>query len=307
MLEAHPVQRRQTMATKIISGSALALEIEGKAAGALRSLQPPGYSFDPGSTRLEAGDITVAGEIAITPMDAEFDLAVAAPLLDWALSLARRNSQAPSGAALVLDANFKVRRRIEWTEGLLTEVRFPVLDASAKSPFTVGLAWQPASIAQGKATGDIVGPGPGKRKSLMVSNFRVQGLPFDTKFTSRVTLPTVRGKVAAETYGSSRRTGRHYASVDDGEISIEVAASSASAARDWVQAVAADGRVTDPELLNFSIEMLDPSLKNVLAAITLNGCSLAGYAEDRIESASERSAGVKLRFTIGLFDIKVAA
>jgi hypothetical protein len=294
------------MATKITGGSALALEIDGKAAGALRSLQPPGYSVAQALTRLEAGDATVAGEIAITPMDAEFDLSAASPLLDWALSLSRRNSQAPSGAALVLDTNFKVRRRIEWTEGLLTEVRFPALDASAKSPFTVGLAWQPASIAQGKTNGDIVRPGPGKRKSLLVSNFRVQGLPFDTKFTSRVTLPTVRGKVAVETYGSSRRTGCHYASVDNGEVSIEVVAGSASAARDWVQAVAVDGRVTDSELMNFSIEMVDASLKNVLATITLNGCSLAGYTEDRIESASERSVGVKLRFTIGQFDIKMA-
>ena len=74
-----------------------------------------------------------------------------------------------------------------------------------------------------------------------------------------------------------------------------------------MQAVAVDGRVTDSELLNFSIEMVDASLKNVLATITLNGCSLAGYTEDRIESASERSAGVKLRFTIGQFDIKLSA
>jgi len=77
--------------------------------------------------------------------------------------------------------------------------------------------------------------------------------------------------------------------------------------RDWVAKVIDDGTVTDADRIDFGIELLDSSLKSVLATITLRGCALTGYAEFELGVAVERPANVALRFSVGDLDIKAVA
>jgi hypothetical protein len=286
----------------------IALELVGKPAGWLRRLQPPGYE----TTQVAAptGEPVLAesaGRFTVTPVDADFAFAGAGPLLDWALTLPRKLLVAIDGAIQLLDRNYRVARRIEWSQGLLTELRLPELDATSKSPFTVGLTWQPEAIRFARASLAAGTTRPGKSKTVLLSNFRVVGLPFDASAVIRVALPTVRAKIALETFGTHRPPQQHSASVDLGDVRLEIGARSADAVRDWVVKVIGDGTVTDDERINFGIELLDSSLKNVLATITLGGCALTGYAEFELTAAAEKPANVALRFSVGDLDIKAAA
>ena len=295
----------------IVSGSTygnIALELAGKPAGWLRRMQPPGYEVAKVAAATgESVLVRSAGRVTPTPVDADFALAGPGPLLDWALTLPRKLPVAMDGAIQLLDRNYRAVRRIEWSQGLLTELRLPELDATSKSFFTVGLTWQPEAIRFAKAGSDTGASKPGKSKTILLSNFRLIGLPFDASAVIRVALPAVRAKIEVETIGTQRLPQRHVAGVDLGEVRLEIGARSADAVRDWVVKVIDDGKVTEAEQIDFGVELLDSSLKNVLATITLRGCALTGYAEFELATAAERPANVALRFSVGDLDIKAVA
>lgn len=287
------------MATRTTSSTQLGLELAGKLIASVSSLQLPGYRVEqvvvPTGPNASA---RLGVNVNITPLDAAFTPTPSDALTDWALSLPRGLGATPrDGAALVLDINNKLTRRVEWTEALVTELRLPELDAASKAGFSMGLSWLPGTVSYAKASGAVVKLPPVNktRKALLLSNFRVQGLPFDGKFVSRITLPTVTGTLAAQKPG--------YAQVDLGEVRLVLAARSRDDVLAWVQQVMADGQIADQEYLSLSIELLDPTLKNVLLTLQLSGCALLGYEESRLDTAQDALGTVSLRFAVGKLDM----
>ena len=297
------------MATKPGAAATLtALELNGQGVGIARSLQMPGYRVETVVVPAGPGKAArLAANISISTMEASIDLGEPGPLLEWALSLARGDALATDGAALVLDANRKPQRRVEWSAGLITGLKLPVLDASNKQVFSLGLTWQPATVSYAKAgdTGSVVLPAP-KRKPITTANFRVSGLPFDARFISQVGLPTVTAKLLVEQTGQQRLPSRHYASVDLGELRLVFNARSQGDVLAWVQKVVADGRIADGDYLGIVVEMLDASLKTVLASISLAGCGLLRYEEDPISGNSEQVQQCTLCFAVGQLDLQLA-
>lgn len=295
------------MATVRIQSNTSGLELDGQFAGWLRRLQPPGYAVDTVVAPLGPGGAArLAAQVAITPMSAEFTLVQRDALLDWALSLARGDDRPRAGAGLVFDGNFRLVRRIAWSEGLLTELQLPTLDAASKLPFTIGLGWLPGSVTYPKAAGEAV-PGAKitRKKGPLLCNFRVQGLPFDGRWVTRLALPTVSARLVEQMDGGGRLPSRHHSAIDLGELRIDLAAPGRDAALAWVGKTIADGVISDGEYLTLSVELLDATLKNVLATITLEGCGLLGYAEDALDGSAERAPGVSLRLGVGRLDLQV--
>lgn len=294
------------MAVSGLTSGDIALELGGKPAGPLRRVQSPGYEVGQVAATGESAGANRAGRFTLTPADADFAVTGPGPLLDWAQTLLHKVPIAIDGAIELLDRNFRVVRRVEWSQGLLTELRLPELDATSKSAFTVGLTWQPEAIRFAKGGSSASASRPGKSKALLLSHFRVIGLPFDASAVIRVALPTVRATIADAT-GSDGRPQPLVAGVDLGEVRLEIGARSADAVRDWVVKVIGEDTVTDAERVDLSIELLDPQLKNVLATITLRGCALTGYAEFEVAAGADRSANVALRFSVGDVDLKAGA
>lgn len=297
------------MATKpsAASNALTALELNGKAVGLARSLQMPGYRVETVVVPAGPGNAArLAANISISTMEASVDLGEPGPLLDWALSLPRGNAMATDGAALVLDANRKPQRRVEWSAGLITALKLPVLDASSKQVFSLGLTWQPATVSYAKPgdAGSVVIPAP-KRKPIVTANFRVNGLPFDARFISQVVLPTVTAKLVVEQTSQQRLPSRHYASVDLGELRLVFNARSQGDVLAWVQKVVANGRIADGDYLGIVVELLDASLKTVLASISLAGCGLLRYEEDLISSSVEQVQQCTLSFAVGQLDLQL--
>ena len=299
MQKHHYQQPKDTMmATRTTTTSKPVIELAGKLAGTVSSLQLPGYRVD--KVMVPAGPNRPAhgvAQVSITPLDAAFNLTQSNALTDWVLSLPRGGQAQPlDGAALVLDFNNKLTRRVEWTEALVTELRLPELDAASKVAFSVGVSWLPSTVSFAKASGEVIALPPiSKTKALLLSNFRVQGLPFDGKFVSRISLPTVTATVAAPK--------PEYAQMNLGEVRLVLSAISRDSALAWVQQVVADGQIADKEALSFSVELLDAAFKNVRLTVQLGGCALLGYEESRLDAAQEASATVTVRFSVGKLDM----
>lgn len=287
------------MATRNTNVFQLGIELAGKLSATVSSLQMPGYRVEkvnvPAGPKGPAHGMAQAG---ITPLDTAFNLTQSNALTDWVFSLARGQRARPmDGAVVVLDVNHKLTRRIEWTQALVTELRLPELDAASKAVFSVGAAWLPSTVSVAKATGEVVTLPPASKtgKALMLSNFRVLGLPFDGKFVTRISLPTVTAPLAAAKPGDAQ--------VNLGEVKLVVSALSRDSARAWVQQVVADGQIADKEALSFSIELLDAAFKNVLLTVQLGGCALLGYEESRLDPAQDALATASLRFAVGQLDM----
>lgn len=281
------------------TATTLALELGGKVAGVVRSLQLPGYRVEQVVVPTGPGGAARLGaNISISALEAQFSPVQADALTEWALSLPRGKAAQGDGAALLLDANNIVARRVEWTEGLVTELRLPVLDAASKQAFSIEVKWQPGSVNYAKASGQVVKiPALKNKKAAQTSNFRVLGLPFNgAAFIKRALLPTLTAKLAEQAQG--------YAHIDSGELQLEFAATARDAVLAWVQKVVADGHIADGDYLGISIELLDPALKKVLLTVLLTGCALLGYEESRLEAAQESLPSVTLRFAVGMLDLQ---
>lgn len=286
------------MASSVRTTTVLALELGGQPAGSLRSVQPAPVRVDRAViTKGSAMPVRDGGTVSLGEMGAMAELGAPGPLMDWLVQVIAGGQALTSGAVLVLDANHNINRRIDFIDATLTELQLPVLDAAdGKRGFIVGLKWQPGQLKEAKASGKYSMPLASKRKSMQVGNFRVLGLPFDAGFVLRVGLPTVTVRRAAEE-GRMRRS--NYWSVDPGELRLVMQGGTADAARAWVHKASADGRIDTADLLSLTVEMLDPSLKKVLATIKLDRCSLLAFEEDQIDSSAEATAGVTMRLAVG--------
>ena len=293
------------MAVTPSTAATAALELNGQVVGVARRLQMPGYRVDTVVVAAGPGKAArLAANINISTMEASIDLAEPGPLLEWALSLPRGNALATDGAALVVGLNRKPQRRVEWSAGLITALKLPLLDAASKQTVSLGLTWQPATVSYVKPGDGAVALPASKRKPALACNFRVSGLPFDSSFITQVTLPTVTAKLVIEQTGQQRLPSRHYASVDLGELQLVFNARSQGDVLAWVQKVVADGRIADEDYLGIGVELLDASLKTVLASISLTGCGLLRYEEDPIGTSVDQVQRCSLTFAVGQLDLQ---
>ncbi len=295
------------MATTRITASNLALELDGKSAGSLRSCQPASVRVEVnhGGT---APDFAVRGgvRIALGEMAAEADLAEPGPLVDWLARLLSGDMALQSGAVVLADMNFKAQRRIGFTGACLTALNWPVLDAAdGKRPFTVGLRWLAERVDDDAASGNVKDRLSGKRKTIQAGNFRIDGLPFGGEFVTRIALPAISMAWPEANTGGSRWDGRPAAVLTLGELRLEVAARHGDAVRKWVRQLIADGTLDNNEALHLKVDMLDAALKKALATIDLQGCQLRGLDEGVLGRA-DAPAGLSLRFAVGALKLTLS-
>ena len=285
------------------TASNLAIELGGQAAGLLRSLQPPSYRVDridgqhDGGTLIRAGSVVTLGEIG-----AEFSPDQPGPLRDWVLRFASGDLSPQDGAAQVLDFNFGLRRSLAFEAGEITQLRLPTLSAvDGRSPVLLGLSWRVRALTDSVGDGRRITASKGRSKAMQASNFRVTGLPFDGAGITRVGLPLLR-RIDATT--DPRRPGPRVGTLALGELTLGVGGRSREKALAWVQQVVGDGRLDDAERLDIGVELLDASLKTVLATVQLQGCSLLACDEPLIEAASDVLPGLTLRLAVAAVALK---
>ncbi len=248
--------------------------------------------------------VSVAGAkgeaFGLTPFHASCSVGGPGKVIDWLLSLARGRAATTDGAVLMTDQNFKLQRRVDWTAGHLTEVKFGKLSASdAKKAFAVEFAWQPSTVThrEGDSGKAVTLPTATKSKSLMASNFRLTGLPGDTTFITSIELPTISAA------GAARKGETRGATTSLGELTIEASSRSRASHYKFVQDVIQDGVLSEKERVDLSVELLDATLKNTLATVKLGRCGLRSYKEDPIEHGTDKTAKFAMTFSVESFEL----
>lgn len=277
-----------------------ALELDGKPGAWLSSVTLPEHVLGEGPK----GDTFSVG-----PFQATHAIAEPGPLFDWIMSLPRKQVVTVDGAVVMTDHNFAPKRRCDWTVGHITSVKFPKLSASeGKKAFLVDWTWQPETVAhrEGKGKKAPALPAAGKgTKALSAAHFRVVGLPGESEWITDIELPTI---TAAKTGKAGVRGPAQYdyANIDIGELKLTISGRSRASLYKYVQGVIEDGKLTDKEKFDLSIELLDVALTKTLATVQLYGCGLRSYKEPKLEANKEETSKFTLTFSVERFDLNFA-
>jgi hypothetical protein len=261
-----------------------AIDLGGESVQWLRSLTLPSYALE--DDRYERG-----------LFKASYPVSQGSAVLDWILSLARRESDVRAGAVVVTDFDDDVKRRVEWTGGRVVQVALPVLSTKdAKRSFAIDFAWDAASVSHGSGGGAKGTLAQGKTP-WTTSNYRVSGLPGENEYVTSVALPTITAKTGG---GEKKKPAPTL-----GELTLEFAARSRDVVLGYVEQVIADGRLGDGELLDLAIQMLDPGLSKTLGTVRLYGCGLKRYEEAPYGPGADAGETIALKFAVTRVDLEV--
>lgn len=272
----------------------MALELDGSVRGLLNGVQV-------------AEHIAVGGKNAsfgLGPFSASYAISESGAILDWIMSLPRKNVAERDGAIIFADHSFTARRRVDFTVGHITSVKLPKLSAAEnKKPFVVDFSWQSATVSHGPGSGQKVQIAPTKGKgvkSMSTAAFRVQGLPGDTDYITGIVLPTISFPPA----GNRKKGENPVATTSD--VVLEFSMRSRDSQYENAKKIIADGKLTDDEYLDFAVELLDPSLTKTLATVQLFGCGLRSFKEPLTEANKEEVAKFTMTFSVERFDLKLS-
>lgn len=254
------------------------LELDGKVVGraagaevgAIKVAAAPVATSSPRRTiaNLQYGDCTVV-----------MNLSDVQPQLEWLAGLWRKSLLERDGAIILADMNFKERRRAAFAGAVVTQIALDDLNAAEnKSPYQVTYSFAPSQLKYSSGAGTTLNVLPGKQKAISPANFRITLGNLPCQRVIRVSGLSLRAELASDA-GTVRLPSRTLLGVTCGDLTVEVSGDDATFA-EWnkfATTTLQDGVVTDNEELTCSIEWLDPTLKNVLATLSLTGCALKEF------------------------------
>jgi hypothetical protein len=264
------------------SVSRFALEIEGKPVGFVSSVRG-GEAFAQVIATADPSGVVEKrpGDVEYAPLVLEVDTSLGAAFFDRVADFLHGSQKPISGVISYLDQRLVERARLEWTDGLITEVAFPAAEAGSKDPAQLRVTIQPESTRR-RAGSDSGKPDrlPGKQKRWLASNFRfsISGLENETKRVNRVESLVLRRSV----------TGTPKAlvagSLDVADVVFTVAASEAGSFYDWFEDFVVRGNNSRGSERNGSLVFLDQTLTDELIGVAMQGLGILRVTEERGEA-----------------------
>jgi hypothetical protein len=258
------------------SSGTFAVELQGKAAGFVRSVEG-GEAFGTVVTSPAGVDGIVKKEIGrvdFEPITITFGVGMAPELYAWIAEMVERRQTPRDGAICFLNYNFTEVERLEWKNGVITEVVFPAADGSSKDAAVMAVTITAESTALSSSGGKAKsGFSTKAKKQWMASNFRfsVSGLEAASSKVRKVSSFRITQAVkSAEAVGAERLAERQLGTVEVSNLGVTVALASAKPWLDWVNDVLVKGNTGDEAERTATLEYLDQTGKNVVFTINLD-------------------------------------
>jgi len=247
--------------TSDLSGK-FALELEGKPAGFLRSVQG-GEPF--GAVVVEApGPDGIAkkhlGGLDFEPITVTFGVGMAKELYNWIAEVCNRQQKPRSGAIVLLNYDFTEVERLEWKTGLITEIIIPALDGSAKDAafltITIAAEQVQTTSSSGKAQSGFATKA---QKKFMASNFRftVSKLESESKRVMRVQSLSIKQPVIEGAVGEERIPQRQPGTLQISNLFVTVPLAFGKSWLEWVDDFVVKGNSDDGSERTATLQFLD--------------------------------------------------
>jgi len=217
---------------------------------------------------------------------------------EWLNASFQHKYQRNDGAIIAADYNYKEHSRLTFFRGLITECGFPAMDAASKDACKMSIKISPESTKQTFTQGGgqaIAGPTDVKQKKWMPSNFRlsIDGLSDACKKVNKIEALTLKQKVVENPVGELRSYEKEPASLEIPNLVITFPESHAQEFYAWHQSFVIDGKNSDGDEKNGSLEYLTPDLKETLFTINFTHLGIFKLTPEKVESGSENIRRVK--------------
>src|SRR3954471_19379498 len=145
------------MATSQYSAGRFALEIGGTPVGFASSVAGGEGFADVIATTAPSGVVEKKpGPVRYAPIVLEVDASLASDFYDSITGFLDGTQKPKSGVVRLLDYGLREQSRLEWTDGLITEVGFPAADAGSKDAATLRVTLQPDATRRVDGSGTTV-------------------------------------------------------------------------------------------------------------------------------------------------------
>lgn len=274
--EAHAAENRQYAAGRTW------LELEGQAVDYLKSVEG-GYPRGDVVSMPMANDPRLLQKRvgAVSYSDIEMQIPIsAAPVVRWMVSSLDGNQAGKGGAIVAGDHNGVEQSRLAFSNALLAEFTIPACDGASRDAglFTVKLRPERTQVSAGKGSGV---PAPAMRKDLPawhVANFRlkIDRLEAECAFVSKIEPVSIRQLVSAGSVGQDRYQQNAPARIEMSNLVFYVAENRAGAFYKWFDEFVIQGNNGDGMERKASLELLSPSLRDVLLRVNFSGVGIIG-------------------------------
>ncbi|HWX56073.1 MAG TPA: phage tail protein [Verrucomicrobiae bacterium] len=213
---------------------------------------------------------------------------------DWIRATLERRSARMNGAISTCDFNWNEVERMEWSNGLITEVGFPALDAASKDAAKMTVKISPEAIRMVKGAGSLRGAAAqAVHKKWLPSNFRLNIDGLDCTRVNRIEAITVKQKVVDNPVGELRSPQRPSGQMAVSSLVVTLPESHAAAFIKWHEAVAIKGNNGPNQRKNGQLDYLTPDLRESLFALRFKGLSIHKLNSERVGAHNENIRGVR--------------
>jgi hypothetical protein len=241
-----------------------------------------------------------AGQLQYEDITFSLSGAVEKPIADWMKTTV--NSAQPvrkSGYVASVDYSQKEYSRTTWTDGYISDITFPQLDAASKEAARIQLAITPGtarySTANAGKADAAVATVKGKSGALSASNFRITiaGLETATTRVSKIEPISVRFKSVAASVGEARDYERTPGQVDVSNLVLTLSEVHAAPFFQWHEDFVVKGKSSDADEKNGTIEFLASNMQTVLYKLALRNIGIISIGPDKASTDQVRHVRVE--------------
>lgn len=253
-------------------------------------------------TGLEPGK-GIAGTVKYEPLILEFGAGMPTSLYEWISDSLQLKPTRKSGYLAFVGFDGNEGGRLTFTNALISEVTFPALDGANKDVAAMTIALQPEFTQLFLSPGTPVKhalPLGLKQKNWLSSNFRMAMDRIDLKGLMAVDAQSTRIRMSQGVAGQDKFPTSVPTGIENGTLVIAVREADSRQFLDWFnQLWGPNGNPNDPSLLRpATIDLMDPTLKNVMGSVRFNDLRVAKVAPETT-GPSDAIRKVKVEFLVG--------
>ncbi len=229
------------------------------------------------------------GNVKYEQITVEFGTGMSKDVYDWISSTltGNRDQERKSGALLAADFNYNLKSRREFTEGLITAVTFPAMDASSKDTAFITLTFAPNQTTDVPASGQLSSAAKQKQKLWSPSSFRfdMKGLP--TGKVSKIEALTIKQTVVTDDIGDQRNSQKEPGKLEIPNVVFTLPETDAQPWLDWFKTFVLEGNNSDEEEKTAQLTYLAPNLKDEVGRLDFRNVGIFGIAPEKSEANAE--------------------
>lgn len=251
------------------AGGHFALELDGQAVGSLAAVQ--GGNVVAEVIEYTSGNDLIAqkspGGLRYEEISMMTGLGMAPVLWDWVGHMLDGTPVAMDGAIVFADADFNVRRRMEFRDALLTEVKLPALDASNKDAAYMTIKLRPEATVLTPPSGKLANASATKQKLWQVSNFRLKVGDLPCGRVQKIDSLTIKQKITEYREGTERFPRLLPGKLEVPNLGVTFSAMDAGPWQAHFDDFILNENNQEEDELGGTIEYLSPNLKTALATL----------------------------------------